>query len=164
MDSNKVPTTPPLNPDPPDNGVTAGANLLMGLVPERYRTSAGQLFRFGIVGVLATVTHVTIVTILVEVFAVPVLTSNFFAFCTAVFVSYFGNLKWVFGKEADHRSFFPRFVFAAVTGLGLNQGIMYLLVERLGWDYRLGLAVVIFVVPFLTFLMNRFWVFRTARS
>jgi putative flippase GtrA len=54
-------------------------------------------------------------------------------------------------------------VVIALSGLVLNQAIVYLMAERLGWDYRLALAVVVLVVPALSFIANRGWVFSGAR-
>ena len=47
-----------------------------------------------------------------------------------------------------------------VVGFGLGYGLTWLLVERLGWPFWAGLAVVAVAVPALSFLLQRLWAFR----
>lgn len=119
----------------------------------------GQAARFGVVGVAATALHVALVLLLVEGPGVPPLSANALAFCAALALSYFGNHGWTFAASGRHRRHFPRFAAVALAGLALNQGIMAVAVAGLGLDYRIGLAVVVAVVPALSFLANRAWAF-----
>lgn len=118
-----------------------------------------QAFRFAVVGVMATMTHVTVAVVMVEAAAVRPIWANLIAFCAALFVSYGGNHRWTFGQVRGHGRSFPRFATVAVAGLVLNQTIMWALAERGGLDYRIALAVVVLVVPALTFMLNKLWVF-----
>lgn len=120
------------------------------------------MLRFGIVGICATVTHVVIVLSMVEGgFAGP-FWANVAAFTGAVFVSYFGNHGWTFRLSGGHATHFSRFLPVALTGLALNQGIVYLVVRILGLDYRIALGLVVSVVPTITFTLSRQWAFRHA--
>ena len=58
----------------------------------------------------------------------------------------------------------PRFVALALCGLAVNQAIVFAAVTMAGWNYRVALAIVLLVVPILTYLGNRQWVFRAAVS
>lgn len=118
-----------------------------------------QVVRFGVIGISATLTHVVIVLALVEGRILEPFGANVIAFSTALFVTYVGNHKWTFGLSGAHGRHFPRFILIALLGLGLNQGIVYLIVEGLRWDYRIALALVVTVVPAITFLLNRGWAF-----
>ena len=126
----------------------------------RYRHLGVQVARFAIIGVGATLTHVVIVLMLVENGLLRPFWANFLAFSTALFVTYFGNHQWVFELRGDHGHHFPKFIVIALLGLALNQGIVYLVVDSLGWDYRISLFLVITAVPAITFALNRFWAFR----
>ena len=125
-----------------------------------FRRLGGQVLRFAIVGVAATLTHVAIVLLLVEGGLARPFWANFVAFATAVFVTYFGNHAWTFRLSGGHARHFPRFLPVALAGLALNQGIVYLIVRVLAWDYRISLALVVTVVPAITFVLNRQWAFR----
>ncbi len=118
-----------------------------------------QVARFAVIGGIATACHVAVAVILVEGPGLAPLWANFPAFCAAVLVSYLGNHSWTFGARGEHLFHFPRFAVTALTGLALNQAIVYAMVEVAGADYRLALAIVVLVVPTLSFAMNRIWVF-----
>lgn len=125
----------------------------------RHQVLRRQVGRFGIIGVGATLTHVVIVLALVEGRIMGPFAANVVAFSAALFVTYVGNHKWTFALTGAHRRHFPRFIVIALLGLSLNQGVVYLIVEALGWDYRIALALVATVVPAITFLLNRGWAF-----
>jgi putative flippase GtrA len=123
---------------------------------------ATQAARFGAVGIGATLTHFAVAVMLVEGPGVPVLWANVIAFLTAFLVSYLGNHKWTFARSGGHVRFLPRFAMLAVGGFCANQSILWLIAIRLGMDYRIGLAVALTVVPTLTFLLSKLWVFGHA--
>jgi putative flippase GtrA len=118
--------------------------------------------RFGIVGVAATFIHVAVFSLLVEVFGVAPVAASVPAFVTAMFASYGVNHRWTFGAQGSHRVHLPRYAVVALTGLGLNVLITYVVVNLLGYWYGLALAVVVTVVPAATFLLNRNWAFKIA--
>ena len=123
-----------------------------------------QIVRFGIVGAVATAVHLGVVIILVETTVVPEpLVANVIAFCCAVLVSYFGHNYWTFQHRHHNAQKFARFVLITLSALGLNQMILYVATRQLGLDYRVGLLLVILLVPIFTYILARLWVFR-ARS
>jgi putative flippase GtrA len=88
---------------------------------------------------------------LIERAALPLLWANALAFSVAVFVSYFGNHAWTFGRTGYHRKHFPRFLAVALGGLLLNQSIVFLTVEIAGIPYLYGILLVVLIVPGLSF-------------
>ena len=121
-----------------------------------------QLWRFGIVGIAATLTHILVAIGFVELAGLPVLMANFLAFAAALCVSYGGNHRWTFERSGAHRRHLPRFVAVATGGLALNQFILWALAIRGGADYRLALGVAVLVVPALSFAVSRAWAFTPA--
>ena len=121
-----------------------------------------QLFRFGIVGAIATAVHISVVVSLVEstVISDP-LVANIVAFCCAVLVSYFGHNYWTFQHRQHSTKQFARFVLITLSALGLNQIILYVATRLIGLDYKIGLIFVILLVPIFTYFLARLWVFRT---
>ena len=117
------------------------------------------LVEHNLVGLIATLTHVAVVIDLVEHHGTAVLLANGVAFLVAVVVSYIGHYKWTFGVDGDHRSMLPRFILTAIAGFALNQTIMYVFVTLNQVDYRIALAVALTVVPALSFVANKLWVF-----
>ena len=123
-------------------------------------TELRKVARFAVIGVAATATHVTIGLLLAEGLGMAPFWANFIAFSAAVFVSYFGNLIWTFDMAAARLGRLPRFAVVSLSGLAANQAIVFATVNMAGWNYRVALAIVLLIVPALTYLANRQWVFR----
>lgn len=127
-------------------------------------TKLRQAARFAAVGGAATATHLCVGLLLAENLHLAPFWANLCAFATAVLVSYFGNLIWTFGMASEGLGPLPRFVTLALCGLAANQAIVFAAVNLAGWSYRVALAIVLLVVPVLTYLASRQWVFRAAVS
>lgn len=124
------------------------------------RTQAGRLVRFGIVGVAATVTHVTTLTALVELLGVDPHVANFLGFVVAVPVSYLGHYYWSFASTHAHGETLLRFVIVAVASLVTSQGLMILAVDGLGAGYGVGIVLMVVVMPLVNFVVQQVLVFR----
>ena len=118
-----------------------------------------QGLRFVVVGAAATAVHVAVAVALVEAVALSPFWANVPAFLIAFLVSYFGNLCWTFQVKGQHRKRMPRFLSITLLAFGLNQLIVHVVVDRLGLDYRLALALVVLTVPPLVFLAGRAFAF-----
>lgn len=124
----------------------------------RYRNTAGEVFRFGVVGVTATLVHFLVLNGAVG--AIGTVLANGFAFCCAVGVTYFGQSIWVFKQQPLNLYRLRRFMVSAIGGLGANMGLMAILAEGVGWHHNLVFALSLVVVPSFLFFLNKFWVFK----
>ena len=61
-----------------------------------------QFLKFGLIGVVATVTHVVFLYIFTEFFNLYYILSSLFAFAIAVTVSFGFNKIWTFGDRSPH--------------------------------------------------------------
>ena len=127
------------------------------------KQTLGEMFRFGVIGVVATAVHVGMVVFLVEVPRLTPVWANVFAFLTALPVSYFGNFHWTFAAEGQHGRRVPRFVFTQTLGFASSQTIMFVVVEVMRLYYGIALAAVVMTVPLMSFLLSRMWVFSQAQ-
>ncbi len=118
--------------------------------------------RFAITGALATLTHVLVFVALVELLATAPVLANIVAFLGALLVSYGLNYHWTFGSSGEHGVMLPRYAVVAVTGLCLNVGITFLVVNVGGYWYGYALMAVVTIVPLFTFLVSKGWVFKSA--
>jgi putative flippase GtrA len=125
---------------------------------------ARQAATFAAVGLTATGVHVAIALALGSFAAVEPLSANFAAYLCAVGVSYLGNAWLTFGRPAMDRAQFLRFLVVSLLGLACTQGLTWLLVERLGWPFAWGLAVVAVATPALTFTAAKLWAFADYSS
>lgn len=121
-----------------------------------------QVPLFAIVGAAATLTHVVAALAARELAGLSPMGANLVGYLAAVGVSYLGNARFTFRRAVLHGPQFARFVVVSLLGLALTQGLTWLLVERLGWSFSAGLAVVAIAVPALSFVLQRLWAFRKA--
>jgi putative flippase GtrA len=118
------------------------------------RAAGGQLLRFAANGGVATAVHAGCLYAALAVGVVPAL-ANGFAFLCAVLVTYGGQRWWVFNRPPVALS---RFAFVVALGLLLQVGGMALWVH-LGGHVWLGWFALTLLVPFVSFVLMRFWVF-----
>lgn len=119
-----------------------------------------KLFKFGVVGVVATLIHVIIASWLIEGSVQSSVTSaNIAAFLVATTFSYVGNTKWSFAKSFN-RSNGLRFAVTASIGCVLAFLISWL-ADNAGFHYLVGIALIVLVLPGLTFLSHFFWTYRS---
>jgi putative flippase GtrA len=123
-------------------------------------TTARQLIRFVLVGLVAAAVYVAVMWLVVDRLGGRVLWGAFFAFVIATFVSFLGNAWWSFGAEATPGR--AAWFFAVNTvGLCLNMLIAWLL-EQAGAHWLLISLTVLVVVPMFNFAGHRLITF--ARS
>lgn len=120
---------------------------------------SGQLERFGIVGISATLVHVAVVLLLVELARLNPSVANALAFCAAVSVSYLGNHRFTFVRSGNHVAYFRRYALTAGGLFITNNSVFFVLNELLGINYLITLVFVVAFVAVLGFCVMRFWVF-----
>ena len=119
-----------------------------------------QISRFGFVGIVATAVHVGVGLGLHEVAEMRPLWANLIAFCCAIGVSFLGQTRLTFPDSAADGGAFIRFATVAVSGLGLNQAIVWVVTSIFAGPYWLALAIIVFTVPGIAFLLLKFWALR----
>lgn len=128
--------------------------------------TVGEVIRFGIVGVGATLTHAGVYSLLVTVGDVAPLASNFCAFGVALLVSFAGHFFWTFGDSQSGECFklcspkFVKFVLTQASGLGLNTLFVWLCTGPLALPELYAVGPMVFITPPVTFLINKYWVFE----
>lgn len=89
---------------------------------EEFYKLIGQIWRFGIVGVICFGIDYGLLVLLTEAFGVNYLISNLIGFSVSVIVNYYLSVRYVF-KSGQRRIF--GFIALSVAGMGLNELIMY---------------------------------------
>lgn len=136
--------------------------VIATLFPDpRQREMLGQLIRFGLVGVGLTLLYAAIYWPLATYVMWPVL-AVIIAFAIAVTVGFFLHSRWSFkdhGKVEDAKTK-AQFLVVQTSGMVLNALFTWIAVDRLHGPTWWPLVPAVLVTPFLTFALNRFWVFR----
>ncbi|WP_288343444.1 GtrA family protein [uncultured Dubosiella sp.] len=120
-----------------------------------------QIFRFGIVGFLAFIIDYGLMVFCTEVLGIYYLWSSLISFTVSVIFNYVMSVKWVFnvdnGKTQTQNLIF--FVTFSIIGLGINQLIMWLGVDKIQISYlivKLFATAVVMVFNYVT----RKWYFE----
>lgn len=119
-----------------------------------------QISRFGFVGIIATAVHTVVGLGLHNGFGMEAFWANLIAFCCALGVSFFGQTRLTFPDSTADGGAFMRFVAVALTGLSLNQLIVWVATSIFGAPYWLALVIIFLTVPGVTFLLLKFWALR----
>ncbi len=119
-----------------------------------------EVARFGVIGVMATLCHFIVLNLL----AAPLgsVAANCVAFLCAVNVTYFGQSIWVFKRRSIQGAQMRRFAVSAISGLILNAVLMAAFTGLFAWHYNQAFILIVFLVPAILFLINKFWVFAEA--
>jgi putative flippase GtrA len=133
--------------------------LLSAAIRMLNRETLRQLVIFGLVGVTATITHYTTALTCHEMIGFNLHVANFIGYACAVGVSYFGHGLLTFRVKLN-RSVLRRFVLVSVTTYLASAAILAGLEEGLNVPHRLSLAVVVMIIPLISFLLNKLWVYR----
>lgn len=127
--------------------------------PLAKRLTQHKLARFIVVGVANNLVGygAFVLLSLLGVAAIPAMTVSY---GIGMVISYVGNRKWTFGHRGSLAPTLLRFAVANLVGYGVNFGILWLFVRRLGLPQIPVQFLATGCVAVCTFLMMRLWVFR----
>ena len=114
-----------------------------------------QLISFGIVGIIATVIDYAFMVLFTEIFGVQYLISCAISFTISVIVNYILSIRFVFSSNTDLTKWkeISVFIILSVIGLGINQLIMWLLVEQVYINYllaKVGATAIVMIYNFIS--------------
>jgi len=123
----------------------------------------GQFFRYSVVGVIHNFVGY-LLYLAATYFGVEPKVAVSVLFVLGVAVSFLLNRTWAFKDRKPMAGSAGRFLAVYVAGYLLNLAVLVMFVDRLGYAHQWvqGLAVV--CIAGLTFLVNRYFVFRGDRS
>lgn len=127
----------------------------------RRREMLGQLVRFGVVGIGLTLLYAAVYWPLATYVMWPVF-AVIIAFVVAVTVGFFLHSRWSFkghGKVEDPRTK-GQFLIVQTIGMALNALFTWIATDILHGPTWWPLVPAVLITPFVTFALNRWWVFR----
>ena len=124
-----------------------------------------QLCRFIVVGTIAAFVHFVTVIVLVQGWMLAPLVANIFAYLCGFQVSYWGHRSWTFSStDTLHRTAFPKLLLVAGCGLVANESLFYVFLSLLELPYQWALFFVLTILPIITFILGKFWVFKPSQQ
>lgn len=118
-----------------------------------------QLVRFGGVGALATLAHVMVALAVQAALSVTPQQANLAGFAAAIVLSYAGHARVTFGAPLRSGPQLLRFGLLSLVGLATSGLTVHAATEVLGLGFGAAMLAVGLIVPGVSFLVMRFWVF-----
>ena len=116
-----------------------------------------QIFKFTIVGGIATVIDFLSIFIFKEFLHIPVIISNTLSFCIATIYNYIASVRWVFDvdENKDKKKTFVTFIVFSVIGLILNDLIMWFTTDMFQIYYLIGKIIATCFVMVFNFITRK---------
>lgn len=123
------------------------------------RSLIKQFLAFASAGAVGTAAHYFLLLILVMGWKADAVVASALGFLLGLSINYLLSHYWVFRSQKRHVETALKFLFIAGVGLGLNTGLMYLAVTKVGVHYLLAQLVATAVVLLWNFAGNHYWTF-----
>ena len=130
----------------------------------RFAIFLQSLVKYGLVGVLTVATQAAIYLLLAQYFRFEGLISYAVAVLSSLVITYFGQSRWTFADRKSRSVVRYAIVVAGMFCLG-SIGT-WLIVDSAKFPPAWALPLMVILIPFMSFLLLRHWVFRhtAARS
>ncbi|SMC75459.1 GtrA family protein [Polynucleobacter kasalickyi] len=123
-----------------------------------------QVSLFIIVGGGAAAVHFFSVIFFVELFAVPAMLANIFAFFIAFCFSFLGQRYLTFSDS--NQSFYyslKRYFFVSACSFMFNEGLFFVSIYHLHAPYFIALPIIVLLVAIGTFIVTKRWAFKLSQ-
>jgi putative flippase GtrA len=123
-----------------------------------------QLLRYTVAGLGVTQFAAAIYSVLVLYFGVAALEANVASTACGLCAGYLVHSRWSFagGAEGAEHAKIMRFLMTALAGFLVNSTWVWLLVTTAKLPPLAPLPLMMFATPWVSFLLNRHWVFKAA--
>lgn len=117
------------------------------------------LIKYIISGSIAVLTHLLLLTLMVEMMQVPEVFASNISFCIGAIVNYLLQHNFVYNCEGGHGKHASRFVMVTLTGLLINYVVFSQLLTFIDF-YLLAQLITIVMVFVFSFIVNTTFTFR----
>lgn len=120
-----------------------------------------QMISFGTIGALSTVIDFFFISVFTH-FGLIIFWAIFFAYLLGAANGYLLNNSFTYRHLGQRHNFlsFGQYASISFVGLGLTEGIIYLMIELLHTSVYVNKLFAVVIVFFWNFLANRYWTFK----
>ena len=120
-----------------------------------------KLLKFGIVGCSGRVIDFGMTYLCKEILKINKFLSNGIGFVLAATSNYFLNRNWTFNSQSeDIGTQYVQFMIVSAIGLGINSLVLYLLNEKLKWNFYFSKLIAIAITTIWNFFANLLFTFK----
>ena len=120
-----------------------------------------KFLKFGVVGFSGVFVDFGVTYLFKEIIKINKYVSNAIGFICAATSNYILNRIWTFQSEnADVATEYGKFMLVSVIGLGINSLTLYILTDKLKWNFYLSKIFAIGMATLWNFFANLLFTFR----
>jgi putative flippase GtrA len=120
-----------------------------------------KLLKFGIVGCSGMIIDFGTTYLCKEILKINKFISNGIGFILAATSNYFLNRNWTFNSQSeDVGTQYVQFMIVSAIGLGINSIVLYLLNEKLKWNFYFSKLIAIAITTIWNFFANLLFTFK----
>lgn len=120
-----------------------------------------KLLKFGIVGCSGMIIDFGTTYLCKEILKINKFLSNGIGFVLAATSNYFLNRNWTFNSQSeDIGTQYVQFMIVSTIGLGINSLVLYLLNEKLKWNFYFSKLIAIAITTIWNFFANLLFTFK----
>lgn len=122
-----------------------------------------QFARYVIVGIVSNAIIYVIYIALTRIGLGPKLAMSLL-YGVGVLQTFLFNKRWTFGHNGAHSIVFLRYCMSYGFGYVINLVVLLVMVDIFGYRHEIVQGMMIFVLAVMLFLLQKFWVFRVAKT
>ncbi len=120
-----------------------------------------KLLKFGIVGCSGMIIDFGATYLCKEILKINKFLSNGIGFILAATSNYFINRIWTFNSQTEDIGIqYAQFMTVSIIGLGINSLVLYLLNEKLKWNFYFSKVIAIAITTIWNFFANLLFTFK----
>ena len=120
-----------------------------------------KLLKFGIVGCSGMIIDFGATYLCKEILKINKFLSNGIGFILAATSNYFINRIWTFNSQTEDIGIqYAQFMIVSVIGLGINSLVLFLLNEKLKWNFYFSKVIAIAITTIWNFFANLLFTFK----
>ena len=116
-----------------------------------------QIFKFIIVGGIATIIDWAVYFVLYNYFNVTPLIANVFSFAVSVTYNYIASIKWVFDVNEDKskKVMFVEFMVFSIIGLLLTELLLFVFIDKMTFNEMISKIIATAIVMVFNFVTRK---------
>lgn len=119
-----------------------------------------QIFKFFIVGVIATIIDFIIYYICYNKFEIDPLIANIISFSISVIYNYIASVKWVFAtdKNKNKKVLFIEFISLSILGLLLTELLLFIFINLLSFNKMISKIIATIITMVFNFVTRKIFI------
>ena len=124
---------------------------------EKVKNIFVQIFKFGIVGGIATIIDWIVYYVLINFVSIDPLIANVFSFSISVIYNYWASVKWVFNinNNKSKKLMFIEFIVFSLIGLLLTEILLFIFIDSLAYDEMISKIIATIIVMVFNFATRK---------